>query len=479
MIDKLKLVAVALMLIPCICIAQVTHGPRIEIEHSREDIKISSLGKNGLIVAYPDKGGMVAFQKYDTMLKLEWTKTIKADFIFSGKSVDDVDMSYHFLTYAQQGKFIIYSPNQSGELTNEFEDNFGRGTSLLNFAVYNGIAYVIFDHWVKDEATLLLWVINLKSKSKAVVQLPVRDNFEKLHCSYNNKTNAYNVCLYVEKDKKLYFKSISPDGTILNAFDCNALINGKILSNVIITDGGMIWGTYSFPDGGALGIFNAPFNWHNVGDIKYYSITDFGNFFKEYTSVWHELVENKKIDFNLGLQNVVEDNSGFFVQTEVNSLTRVFAPDPQKAYDLKVAYWESDFGQPKTRRLVAFGMFGRFDTTGNKIWDNCLGTPYAGLGKMDNRIQYFLKGNEFRAIYVKMDTIFSKDINGQSTPDKPKQIVLNASSEDCKPKYDWLGFDDFDTKYWYDNNFIAYGWERLKCKSGMRNVLFINKLTYQ
>lgn len=76
-------------------------------------------------------------------------------------------------------------------------------------------------------------------------------------------------------------------------------------------------------------------------------------------------------------------------------------------------------------------------------------------------------------------TIHMKSINnfnGKTIEDKKSEII-NTGDEDDK-----LRRSSAETDYWYERNFVTYGYQKIKNKSGSkkrkRKVYYINKIQY-
>ena len=122
-----------------------------------------------------------------------------------------------------------------------------------------------------------------------------------------------------------------------------------------------------------------------------------------------------------------------------------------------------------------------FDSEGGLVWDNTFKMfpsykpfhvkKFISISEANDR--------EVQMVFSAGTTIHSKTIdnfNGKTINEKQSEMISTGDDEDK------LRAATAETDYWYERNFITYGYQKVKNKSGnkkrKRKVYFINKIAY-
>jgi len=123
-----------------------------------------------------------------------------------------------------------------------------------------------------------------------------------------------------------------------------------------------------------------------------------------------------------------------------------------------------------------------FDKDGGLIWDNSFKLFPSYKPYFVKRFISVSEANEkeVQLVFSAGRSIYSKTIdnfNGKTIDEKESEIISTGDEDD---KLTWSA--SAETDYWYERNFITYGYQKIKNKSGdkkrKRKVYYINKIQY-
>ena len=251
-----------------------------------------------------------------------------------------------------------------------------------------------------------------------------------------------------------------------------------------------VTGSYSKGKKGfSNGIYFASLSEQGINFIKYYNFLDLNNFTSYLSERWREKIEKKQakkeekgeelnLNYRVTTHDILElDGNYIFLgefyyptyRTETYTTTNA---NGQIVYQHRQVF---DGYQYSHAAIAAFNPEGKME------WSNAFdmyvyNKPYyvkqfihAGIDKYQIKLMY-ITGSEIKAV--------SFDTNGKEAKSRTVEMVSTNHSGD-KVRYTWDGACD----YWYDNNFISSGFQKIKNNDNepgnkKRSVNFINKISF-
>ncbi|MDD3878258.1 MAG: hypothetical protein PHT69_16685 [Bacteroidales bacterium] len=120
-----------------------------------------------------------------------------------------------------------------------------------------------------------------------------------------------------------------------------------------------------------------------------------------------------------------------------------------------------------------------FDTNGNVIWDNSFEISEVLTYNLKPQVRYIVEGDEILLLYAYGDEIKSQLITGSEVIEGKSSLKIPAARpEDRVRETLAVGIE-----HWYDNVFVAYGYQRIRSESSegrnRRRVFYFNKIEYR
>jgi len=527
--------------------AQSLKDGRVEIQVSSisDDYYLLPIGQNGvLLFGESDKvnsaGVDYEFTKYNTNFKKEWVTSVSIkDRLYLRKQYYDSENGKLYLLMAKQKGQMFLSDFQLVELdVNSKNIQIINGTFpgrvyINDFYANNSMVYFgggLFppssEAFFKQIGTLVLFYIpalfgsmNFKLKpllyiadfkKKNISQYPFNLNGNSRVTSIALDKDATTVNVFVtskqSRDKVqfsifVFDKEGNKTGIIPLKVDDNIdITSGKVMS--MDKDEQVVIGTYTQRPKGfkesyfdlqntttttSTGMYYAKIKNGEQEFIKTYPYSKFSNFYKYLTFRSQNSLKKKiarkeakgkplNLQYNLLVHNLVKMNDEFVMVAEAyypeyeTNCETVFNPNGstyQRCYTVFVGY-------RFTHAIIA-----GFDEKGELIWDNSFEIMDILTYDLKPKVKFLLEDNEILLVYSFNGELKSKVVSGNEVIEGKTGVKIDTGSADDKVK------DSYGSgiEYWYDNYFIAYGYQKIKSdkSSGRsrRKVFYFNKIAYK
>lgn len=283
----------------------------------------------------------------------------------------------------------------------------------------------------------------------------------------------------LDKRKALWIRNYDAEGslvktTILEPEEKKNLIFARSLK--MPNGDQVISGVYGRYTDYSRGIFVASVNELGEYDIKYYSFAELEHFFNYMKArrekrvkekIERRRVKGKKIKFNYRMlvQELIPSGNQYILLGE--------AFYPHYVYPGNIQVFD---GYQYTHAVVI-----GFDKNGKLIWDNSFEINDVKTITLEQYVKIYPQNDRIILLYTYENTIRSKIISGSD-------ILEGKSLDEMKLKFEGDQVKEKETErskldYWYGNNFIAYGVQRVHNVQNIsvpsdRKVFFINKITH-
>ncbi|MEZ5083295.1 MAG: hypothetical protein R2750_07585 [Bacteroidales bacterium] len=222
-------------------------------------------------------------------------------------------------------------------------------------------------------------------------------------------------------------------------------------------------------------------------NIRYHNFLDFENMTgylksKEYQEAKKKLEKNEdkegkySVTYDLLLHDIYERDSMFYFVGEAyfeeyHTVTSTYYDYYGRAVPVSYSVFDG------YRFFNAF--VSCFDRQGNKVWDNGMEIFNILSFDLKKRVNVFFERDDIILSYNRDGKISAKIINGP-------EVVEGVESFEIETLYgnDKIVSDSkSEMTYWYDNYFIAYGFQTIKNNSlpnrNKRTVFYINKVAFE
>jgi len=487
---------------------------RIELdtESDAASYKVVPIGEKGVMLFYQtniaeDDYKFWVFVLYDKMLHERWRKEVPVykDMLFSKSRFNDE--SVYLLVYDMQKKksdVYNYQMIKINILDGDYEIFSGEVPGNASFVDFEIAGDNVFAGMSKNKKSAGIYSLNTISKETNTVYEPidVLSRFETLYLDtitksvvgvfniYESKSNYYLTAEEFDYNgKKLNSVKIIPDA-------------GKKFNSCKITSVGanekIIFGTYDIVKGnsinekqyfdkGSSGFFSVRIKDNVPEKTNYYNFINLDNNTGYLKS--REILDAKEsaaksgneeakysLDFDLLLHNViVRDSMIYFVAEayyeEYHTVTSTYYDFYGRIIPTSYSVFDG------YRYFNAYVLC--FDEKANKLWDNGMEIMNLLSYELFPRVVVYFDNDEIVLSYNYDGKIASKSIKGNKVVDGVDYFPIETSYLKDKVVSDTKS----QMEYWYDNYFIAYGFQVIKnnafVKNNKRMVFYINKVVYK
>jgi len=120
-----------------------------------------------------------------------------------------------------------------------------------------------------------------------------------------------------------------------------------------------------------------------------------------------------------------------------------------------------------------------FDESGELIWDNSFEIMDILTYDLKPKVKFLLEDNEILLVYSFNGEIKTKVVSGKAVVEGKTGVKIDTGDSNDKVKENYGS----GIEYWYDNYFIAYGYQRIKgdknSGKSKRKVFYFNKIEYK
>jgi hypothetical protein len=487
--------------------AQIKYEERIEIEEKDEfsNYQTFQFGENGIVVTYEkdlNTGDLQEyyFDFYDKDLVLNSTKKIALSKKLTSEFTCGTDNTGHALLLDRKNNYALMSIDVSKNETKKVTGVFPKKLTVSEMIAMGDFVYI---HGViKKNKTLL--TINWKTGVSKFISLDVPNVKAK-------KVSIQGFQAHKATNEVYLFLNVKPDKRTSDVFMLRADAAGKKKSLVNISDkteSHIISTTASALDEDNfifMGTYSDKYSYYSTGFyfsksvgqkmdyIKFYPFSELKNFLdylptkqqKKYEKkISKKKAEGKTVDvlYQMVIHDLIKQSDGYVIIGEC-----YYPTYRRETYDETTTINGKATTVRKERTVFdgfkyTHAMVVKMDFSGKLIWNKNFKMM---VGEKPLRVVKFLKvskqdNDEIGMVYVDGSKIVSKSISskGEVLRDVEQEVIITSKSGD-KIKY-----TDSELKPWYDNYFLAYGYQRIKNKEDKsvkkkRNVFYLNKVKYE
>ncbi|MDJ1473123.1 hypothetical protein QNI19_03485 [Cytophagaceae bacterium DM2B3-1] len=477
--------------------AQVKQVQRTEIqlESKDENYHLIPIGKEGLMIF--KEGESISrsddknweFIQYDNNFQKSWETTvaIDEDLFFSRYYYDELSVAPKiyilFNRYKSAKKeLLVVDILTKKTVRKTFETP--KKFSIQSFKAYNDAVYfmgtikksqVIGYYDIQKEGFLQIGVE--KGEVLKDIQVRNREGLVDITSLVNhNKKQGIKLNSFYKNERKSSL-TIHPEDS-----DKEKLLDARM---TVVNDEKIIAGTYTTSTF-AQGLYISRVTSDKTDYIKYYSFTEFANFFKFLSEKGQEKMEKKiekkkakgedlKVNCRLLLHDLILQDNQYIL------LGEAYVPTYRTEYQTRyvngraMTYTTRVFdGYLYTHAVVA-----GFDKQGKLLWDNCFEMGDVKQYSLKHMIRVNVENQIVKLIYSYNDHIFTKVVKGNNVVDDKNREEMDKKYEGDKHR----AATRSSTAYWYDNYFLAWGDQRIKNKEDKkvdrkRSVFYFEKIEY-
>jgi hypothetical protein len=516
MVGKLKIFFVLYILIGFSNFASSQNDPflRVEIETKSDaaTYKLTTCGEKGLVMFYEttlkqDVYKFWVFVLYNKFLQETWKKDVPVfeSMLYRREEVRD---DYLYVLYhnedkrkSEQYNYQVLKINLTTGIYELFSGVLPDNSVVVDFDVFDNNIVIGLN---VEQRIGGLYSLNLLTKETK--ELFSVTNFESRFGSLNLDTTNKNLfaVFNVHESKTSFYHLIKKFDTTLaetasirlHPQQDKKLNSAKVTS--IKADEQLVIGTYDVIKGGSVnskdyfmksstGFYTAKIFGSNITSVNYYNFLELENMTgylksREYQQAKRkadkseEDIDKYSIDFDLLLHDIIlRDSLYYFVAEafyeEYHTVTSTYYD--YYGHAVPVSYSVFD-GYKYFNAFISC-----FDSDGNKIWDNGMEIFNILTFRLENRVNVYFEGNNTVLAYNREGKIGAKIIRGSEVVEGVEYYPLETTYVNDKVMSDTKS----NMQYWYDNYFIAYGFQTIKNNSlvdaNKRIVFYINKVAFQ
>jgi hypothetical protein len=529
--------------------AQAPMRVEIEAKHTSDDYVIIPIGEEGLLQfnetkeKAKDKNRVWSFVKYDTDFKEVWSKDINVlknveyisfvlknghvyllmadkvtgeiSFIRNDYEVIDIDLKTgkNEITAGKLPQRLIYSGFSVEGKTAMFGGTSipSSGQILFRSCVsYAACLIPVCFGYMDIKRHPILVKVDLKTKKGMVMATNYKGTAGILDIGCNDADKTLNTLFYNRPSKKVnkvFLKEYNEEATESNQYEIdpegeNMLLNGRLLSSKTAGEK-FLAGTFSLPKKEGIivklkkamapnsyqptpsGIYITKLNGVSQEYIEYYKFSQLKNFFKflggKTEKKAKEKVEKREkrgksegINYRFIFHDAINHNGQKVIVAE--------AYYPEYHYE----YYIDANGKASSRRVFdgfryTHALVLGFDTKGELLWDNCFEIADILTMNLKERVKIMPLGDDVMLAYAVGGYIKSKIIRENDVVDGKTSTKIESEFLNDKVKANY----NSDMSFWYDNYFLASGFQKIKNKDGKkvvdkkkRTVFYFNKIVF-
>ena len=486
-------------------LAQVSQPKRVELmlQKGEDHYTLISAEENGMVLFREtenldrSRGFEWEFLKLDTSLTEEWRHTrfvsLKDQFL----GYDYFDNHLYVLFGKGEYSYSEYWLLKLNLTTREEQDFLIRRIipiELEDFQVSRD--YLIFAGQVNFKPVVLHYNFSsgltkvlpgIYSQKSELIEVNTKDDLETFNVIMNErastKSQTFTVNTFNSAGEIIFRSRLKPDLDY-------SLVEGR--STRINNGKQLIAGTYAYRKSKfSRGLFIARVGTETEeSKIRYYNYADLKNFFKYMKKKREARVQEridrrrekgKKLKFNykLMVHDIIELDDLFVAIGEAyypryNSYGNYYYmgyPTGSSRSHYRDQYYTGFDGYKYTHAVII-----GFDKSGNLLWDNVFKIDDVVTYQLDQFVQVSIDGQKIILLYNNDDQIQSKVIEGGQVLDGKKESDIQLRFEGDKVRSS--DEDVAGLKFWYENNFFAYGVQKIANYENSREVFYVNKVSY-
>ncbi|NBA76441.1 hypothetical protein GOQ04_12860 [Emticicia sp. ODNR4P] len=494
------------------------------------------LQKQGVLLLSQINKNQFNLIKLDTNLETVWNinGTIDGNLDYVKHSYDGKNVYLLFSRY-RSNVFEVIKVNLGPGFVEKFQI---MSVDRLEVSDFQALNSSVFIGGLVNSQPIILYT-DLAARKTKVLPSALKNQAELQSMELDTVNHFVNVTYAVGnkgKNYQLVVKSFDEEGTPINQIVMDtqedfAMMNGRL--NMVSDSTQIIFGTYGHKNSigtqrgpTSQGIYFSKMLDNEMTDLKFYSFTDFKNFFN-YLSEKQRLRQERKIqdkrdkgedlrlDYRFLVHDIVKQGDkyilvaeAFYADYRYNNFNNPYSPfsswgsgafgspwnsfynpyrwgygyyglySPFSSYYSPWGYGNRYYGNSQTFDgwIYTHAIVAAFDEKGNLLWDNSIPLKDVKEPKLVEKVQASIKGDQITLTYSNKGQIFTKTIVKDLTLDEltPKQVDTQVIGDVVKRTTS----DHID--YWFDNYFLASGVQRINNDSEnlRRNVFYLNKVSF-
>jgi hypothetical protein len=382
--------------------------------------------------------------------------------------------------------------------------------------------YVFVAGQTRTEPVLLH--MNLISKQTRVLPAAFKGKTNIQSIEFDSLTNTVNATFISGRahEKTVIVKSFSPEGLSTRTITLTAdqkqdydLLTGKISS--LNEDEELVIGTYGTQ--GPVYSRATLYNYYGYGRgtyylgtadysqgvyiskmqnsqqdfLKYYSFTDFKNFFKFLSPKQQERMEKSitrrkeqgrdlKLQYRLLVHDIIQRNGQYIMVAEA------YYPEYRTANTNPYpGMWGYGYGYSSFNRsypvfdgyVYTHAVIAGFDLKGNLLWDNSFEINDVKTYTLKEKVKVSFENENVMLAYNDDGILKTKVIRGNDVVEAKGNVPINTEHKGDKVAKSYTD----EIEYWYGNHFLAWGFQKIRNDSdeqvkSRRNVFYFTKVNF-
>lgn len=517
---------IIIFVIACFCCfsLQAQENKRVEIQAqgNAEDILVVPIGGEGLILFSEVVPGKYTFTKYNTDLKEDWSVDCMVNhaldlskYVYHNKSL------YLLFNRFKSPTYQVVKLNTRAGFAEKFEIHSLDKLEITDFEAIENDVFIAG----KTRSEPILLHINLNTKQTQVMSTAFKGKSDIQSLEIDTLNRRLNVAFanWRGKDYKMVIRSFTPEGqqvqsVVLDSKPDKTLLTGRI--SPVGNEEDIVIGTYgtkgssyanysrgyytrSYYVGQAdytQGLYISKLKNNEPEFVKYYSFTDFKNFFKYMGEKQQGRMEKKiskrkqqgkdlRLQYRLLVHDVIQRNGQYIMVAEAyypEYRNNNIYPGMYSRYGYGYGY---GYGYPYGNYYRNTPMFdgwiythaviAGFDMDGNLLWDNSFEISDVKTYALREKVKVSFQDENILLAYSHNGKLKSKVIRGNDIVEGKEDVTLSTDHEGDRIKKSYT--DNID--HWYNNNFLAWGYQKIKNQKdegvkGKRSVFYFNKVEF-
>ena len=467
-----------------------------EIKPNQPQPEIVPIEKQGIIVFNPaikkkEEGlSSINFTFYNTEFEKVWEKEVVTNKKLNLSFYEYFDGAFYMIFNNSSKEFleVVKIDPATADISN-YEFYVVRGTKINDFVVKD--EKVVIGGAIKNVP--LIQQMDLKTKKvKTLPSILEGKLVEVLEVFVNAKTNAINVVISstFNKNKNVIIRSFKRDpgkfDDLVITSDTKFDFHTAKVTNLNAGEK-LVMGSYGYrKNSNTQGFYIAKFIGDQQKFLKFYSFTELDNFFSFLNDREQVRIENKadrkkekgkdlKINYRLLTHELVSQGDQYIMIGE--AYYPVYRRERyidyfgyRRYYNYRTVFDGNQF----THAVIA-----GFSKKGDLLWDQSFKINDIKTKNLKEKVKAYVEPDNITLFYNLEGNINKLTIRDNKVDNREETLALATEYQNDQVKRADIG----SAEYWYDNYFIAWGYQKIKNLNNLdvkkkRNIFYINKMSF-